>query len=125
MPRVVHFEIHADDPARCAKFYDELFGWSAERFGDQDYWIVTTGMPNEPGIDGAIVQRRGGSGDKINSYVSTVDVSNIDKYIGRAKDLGAEQVVPKQEVPGVGWTAYFKDTEGNIFGMFQTIMRTL
>jgi len=26
---------------------------------------------------------------------------------------------PKMPVPGVGWLAYFKDTEGNIFGIFQ------
>jgi catechol 2,3-dioxygenase-like lactoylglutathione lyase family enzyme len=27
MPRVVHFEIHADDPKRAIKFYQDVFGW--------------------------------------------------------------------------------------------------
>jgi uncharacterized protein len=28
-------------------------------------------------------------------------------------------VVPKMPIPGVGWVAYFKDTEGHIFGAMQ------
>jgi predicted enzyme related to lactoylglutathione lyase len=120
MPRVVHFEIHADEPQRCAVFYEKLFGWAHEKFGDMPYWIVTTGTPNEPGIDGAILPRVGGSGDRVNGFVCTVDVPDIDTFIARAQELGAEQAMPKNAVPGVGWTAYFKDTEGNIFGMFQT-----
>ena len=27
---------------------------------------------------------------------------------------------PKMAIPGVGWLAYGKDTEGNIFGVMQT-----
>ena len=27
MPRVVHFEIAADDPDKAAAFYQEVFGW--------------------------------------------------------------------------------------------------
>ena len=27
MPRVVHFEIHADDPERTISFYNSVFGW--------------------------------------------------------------------------------------------------
>ncbi len=26
MPRVIHFEIPADDPARAVKFYESVFG---------------------------------------------------------------------------------------------------
>ena len=76
-------------------------------------------MPNRPGIDGAIMPRTGGSGDGVNAFVCTIDVPDIDDHISRARDLGAEQAMEKNEVPGVGWTAYFKDTEGNMFGMIQ------
>src|SRR5207248_9917827 len=41
MPRVVHFEVHADDPERAAKFYRELFGWRVEKWsGPVDYWMI-------------------------------------------------------------------------------------
>jgi len=44
MPRVVHFEIHADDPQRAANFYQGVFGWDIKKWeGPEDYWLVTTG----------------------------------------------------------------------------------
>ena len=32
---------------------------------------------------------------------------------------GGTVVAPKMAVPGVGWTAYFADPEGNAFGVMQ------
>ncbi len=32
MPRVVHFEIHADDPERAVRFYKKVFGWKIEKW---------------------------------------------------------------------------------------------
>lgn len=119
MPRVIHFEVHADDPGRAIAFYEKLFGWQFQKFGPIDYWMITTGKDPEPGIDGGLAVREGGSGDRINSYVGVVGVDDIDAAIAKAKDLGAPEALPKSEIPGVGWSAYFKDTEGNIFGIYQ------
>ena len=59
MSRVVHFEIHADDPQRAVNFYQHIFDWQINKWeGTEDYWLITTGPDTEPGIDGAIVQRR-------------------------------------------------------------------
>jgi predicted enzyme related to lactoylglutathione lyase len=121
MPRVIHFEIHADDPGRAAKFYGEVFGWKIEKWqGPMDYWLVTTGK-DEPGIDGAIMKReqplRGGDG--VVAYICTVGVKPIATYIEKIKSLGGEIVVPKRPVPGVGWFAQCNDTEGNIFGLME------
>ena len=33
--------------------------------------------------------------------------------------LGASVALPKMPIPGMGWLAYLKDTEGNVFGMMQ------
>jgi hypothetical protein len=30
-----------------------------------------------------------------------------------------ERALAKMPIPGVGWLAYVKDTEGNLFGMMQ------
>ena len=32
MPRVVHFEIRADNPERAVKFYSEIFGWEIQKW---------------------------------------------------------------------------------------------
>ncbi len=122
MSRVVHFEIHADDPQRAANFYQEVFGWQIQKWdGPADYWLVTTGKPPEPGIDGAIVRRQGPiNGDAVTAYVCTVDVASVDDTIAKITSLGGTIVLPKDPVPGVGWLAYAKDTEGNIFGVMQS-----
>lgn len=71
MPRVVHFEIHADDPERAAAFYSSVFGWEIMKWdGPFDYWLVRTGPREEMGIDGGILRRQG-SGPCVASSMST------------------------------------------------------
>jgi hypothetical protein len=123
MPRPVHFEIQAQDPARAQAFYEGLFGWSFQKWGDQPYWLIKTGE-GSPGIDGGMLPRMGGAPDAgaplpVIAWVCTVDVPDLDPFVEKAKALGGENVVPKMPIPGVGWLAYCKDTEGNIFGMMQ------
>jgi predicted enzyme related to lactoylglutathione lyase len=122
MSRVVHFEIHADDPQRAVNFYQSVFGWEIQKWdGPEDYWLVTTGKAPEPGIDGAIVKRMGPiNGDAVMAYVCTVDVPSIDDAIAKITSHGGTIALPKMAVPGVGWLAYYKDTEGNIFGTMQS-----
>jgi predicted enzyme related to lactoylglutathione lyase len=121
MPRVVHFEIHAADPERAVRFYRDVLGWDFKKWeGPQDYWLVTTGPQEQPGINGGLLRRMGpASGEAVLAYVCTVDVPSVDEYTGRATKAGGQVVLPKMPVPGVGWLAYCKDTEGNIFGMMQ------
>jgi predicted enzyme related to lactoylglutathione lyase len=86
------------------------------------YWLITTGEPGARGIDGALVPRRGPApveGQAVNAFVCTVDVSNINQFLTKVGAAGGTIALPKMPVPGVGWLAYAKDTEGNIFGMMQ------
>lgn len=122
MARVVHFEIHAENPERAAAFYRKVFDWQITKWGGPaDYWLITTGPDSEPGINGAILQRQGPiNGDAVIAYVCTIDVADIDATIANVRAQGGTEALPKMAVPGIGWLAYFKDTEGNIFGMLQT-----
>ena len=121
MPRVVHFEIHATEPERAARFYRELLGWEITRWeGPMEYWLVRTG--DGPGIDGGLLRRQGGApspGQAVNAYVCTVDVTDLDDALTRGARLGATVSVPRMAVPGLGWLAYITDPEGNILGMMQ------
>lgn len=121
MPRVVHFEIHAADPNRAVNFYQTLFGWTFQKWeGPMDYWLVTTGPNDQPGINGGLVQRQGEiDGEAVIAYVCTVDVENLDASVQLAVENGGQIALPKMPIPGMGWLAYCKDTEGNIFGMMQ------
>jgi predicted enzyme related to lactoylglutathione lyase len=119
MNRVVHFEIHAEDPARAVTFYTKLFGWKIEPWGPPGvYWTVMTGPDSEPGINGGIVPRRGTiDGTAVIAYVCTVKVKSVDETLALALSLGGKLALAKMPIPGMGWLAYFKDTEGNILGV--------
>lgn len=124
MPRPVHFEIHADDPERAIEFYSNAFGWKFARWGGEGpaYWLITTGDEEARGINGGLMKRKGlppSETQPVSSYVITVDVEDLDATTKSVCAAGGRQVVDKSAVPGVGWLGYFKDTEGNIFGMMQ------
>lgn len=121
MPRVVHFEVHADDPERAIRFYSTLFGWTFQSWGGpMDYWLITTGPDDQPGINGGMVRRMGAiDGQAVIAYVCTIDVASVDESLEKAVSLGGQVALPKMPVPGIGWMAYAKDSEGNIFGVMQ------
>ena len=113
LPRVVHFEINAVKPEKLARFYEIIFGWKFEKWkGPMDYWMIMTGE-NEIGIDGGLARRTENSLQPVN----TISVVSIGNYLKKIKQNNGTIVVPKQAIPGVGWTAYFKDPEGNAFGL--------
>lgn len=117
MPRVVHFEIGAIDTGKISKFYSDVFGWKMEKWGggEQEYILVSTGDAKEPGINGGIFKSKGNP-----VIVNTIDVANIDEMCKKVEAAGGSIAVPKMPVPGVGWLVYYKDVEGNLFGMMQS-----
>jgi uncharacterized protein len=123
MPRVSHFEIHADNPDRAIQFYAGLFGWQFQKWdGPMPYWLVTTGPDSEPGINGGLMKRMGpppADMQAVNAYVCTTIVPNLDASVEKALATGGTIALPKMPVPGVGWLAYVKDTEGNILGVME------
>lgn len=115
MSRVMHFEIHADDPERAASFYRDVFDWQVSKWeGPVDYWLAATGPDTDHGINGAIMHRRNGG-----SVWNTIDVPSLDDAIAKTTSAGGKVVQPKTTVPGVGYMAYCADTEGNVFGLMQ------
>jgi hypothetical protein len=123
-PRVIHFEIYAGDISRAQKFYQDVFGWKIERSeGSVEYWNVTTGKEDEPGIDGGLLKRQGrepGADTPISTYICTIGVPNIDEYLSKIQKHGGKITMEKQPIRGVGWYAYCLDTEKNIFGIMQS-----
>ena len=121
MPRVIHFEIHAEKPERAIQFYKDLFGWEFTKWeGPMPYWLVKTGSAPQPGIDGGLIQRRGPiDGQAVIAYVCTIDVPSLDASLQKAQAIGGTLALGKMPIPGVGWLTYCKDPEGNIFGMMQ------
>ena len=119
---VVHFEIPADDEGRAREFYSSAFGWRIDAMPELSYAMLMTtpsdetGTPSVPGsINGGMFRREG----HLTSPLVTVDVDDIDASLEKINSLGGSTVQPRQEVGTMGWAAYFRDTEGNIIGLWQ------
>jgi hypothetical protein len=121
MPRVIHFEIHAENPERAVKFYSTVLGWEFTKWeGPMPYWLIKTGPDDQPGINGGLLPRQCAiDGQAVIAYVCTVDTPSVDQHVAKALANGGTVALPKMPIPGIGWLAYCKDTEGNIFGLMQ------
>ena len=116
MPKVVHFEINADDSLRAKKFYEDVFNWKIEKWeGPMDYWTIDAGDEDEEGISGGL-QKREQPEDQIFNYIK---VSSVDSFSKKIEESGGTLESPKITVPGVGNFYMFKDTEGNKLGIMQ------
>ena len=125
--KVVHFEIPADNVERAKSFYSKAFGWQISQYPGMEYHMVgttpvdqKTQMPTEPGaINGGMTKRQ----DPVKNTVITIDVNDIESSLKSIEKLGGKVVQKKQPVADMGFTAYFKDTEGNVVGLWQSARR--
>ncbi len=122
MDKVVHFEIPAENVKRAQDFYRKAFGWKINPVEQVKYTILQTVdvdkdmMPLESGaINGGMMERN----DKVKSPVITVQVAGIDKSAEEIKKLGGTVIWDKFQVGDIGFAAYFKDTEGNVLGLWE------
>lgn len=116
MPRVIHFDLTAENPERAKKFYANTFNWKIEKFeGPDEYWVITTGDDDEPGINGGLMAR---SETDISSAYS-ISVPSVDECLAKVKESGGAVIGAKKAIPGVGYFAYCEDTEDNAFGVIE------
>jgi predicted enzyme related to lactoylglutathione lyase len=121
--RVVHFEVPFDDGDRARSFYKEIFGWDVTEMPGMDYTMVTSGPsgdngPTEPGfINGGMMSRKD---SPASGPVVTIDVDDIDATLIKIEDTGGSRLGDKAAVGGMGFAAYFKDSEGNVLGLWQS-----
>ena len=127
MNKVVHFEIPFDDQARAQKFYQDVFSWQINKFGEMDYWMAMTCecdqnsmMPKEPGaINGGLLKR-----DPTGEHpVIVIDVQNLDEHLTKIESAGGKVVTKKMQVGDFGLYAKVKDTEGNVIGIWQALKK--
>jgi predicted enzyme related to lactoylglutathione lyase len=129
MDKVVHFEIPMDDEARAKAFYGEVFAWQLDDVdmgGGATYTTATTTpvdeqtrLPTEPGgINGGMMGR---SAD-IPGPVLTIEVASIDETLTAIEANGGGTIQARTPIPGMGAFAYFRDTEGNVLGLWESVV---
>jgi predicted enzyme related to lactoylglutathione lyase len=124
MDAVVHFEVPVDDLGRAKEFYGSIFGWELQDVPGMDYTsAITTPVdeqqrPKDPGaINGGMFVRTA----ETPVPVFTINVNSIDDSLKQVESSGGTVVKPSTEIPGMGSFAYAKDTEGNVFGLWQNL----
>jgi uncharacterized protein len=123
MDRVVHFEIPVDDVDRARGFYGAVFEWGIVPADEMQYTLVMTTpvdeqtqRPTEPGaINGGLMHR---SSDTP-APVITIQVDAIDESLKKVEAEGGSVITPRTSMGDVGFFAYFKDSEGNVMGLFE------
>jgi predicted enzyme related to lactoylglutathione lyase len=126
MDKVVHFEIPVDDTARAKEFYGSIFDWDLSDSDMGGGMVYTTAgtvdidenmRPKEPGaINGGIMKRTSDTP----TPVITIQVDSIDEALKKIEAGGGSTVQPRTEIPNMGAFGYFKDSEGNVMGLWET-----
>ncbi len=109
---IVHVEIPCKDPARAKKFYGEVFGWKFEDMPEMNYTTFETGNPPGGGIFTPTEFDPGG----VLNYILVDSVEGTSQEIEQA---GGNIVVPRTEIPNMGWFAIFKDPDGTLMAIYQ------
>ena len=118
---IVHIEIPAANASGAGKFYSDVFGWKIE--ADPTYNYVQ--FKSESGPGGGFVEPREGTPvpykpDRLLVYLATDD---IDVILAQVEAHGGKTILPKTEIPHVGWWAVFTDPTGNHLALFTAAPR--
>ena len=115
---VVKWQMIARDPERLAAFYSELFDWKIDAGNALHYREVDTGSPK--GIGGGIWP----APPEAPSFVQLfVEVDDLEGSLAQAVALGADVLVPPQELPDGDALAIVRDPAGIPFGMMRASRR--
>jgi predicted enzyme related to lactoylglutathione lyase len=119
--KVTWFEIPASDFQKAKRFYETVFDWKIDLWGDEGAMATTTAVdkdqnPIEPGgINGGFYKRK--SKDEYPSFV--VQTESIDKTLKAIETGGGKVVTPRHSIGECGFMADFADPEGNVVALWE------
>jgi uncharacterized protein len=124
---VSHFEIPARDLVRAARFYREVFGWKVEPLAWEGHPYFTvrgasgeaspSGPAGKNGIDGGILPAEAGADHPL--LVIHITGASLDDCLQRVVAAGGWLDRAPHAVGTMGSFARFRDSEGNMMGLWQ------
>ena len=110
-----HFAIFTEDLDRAKAFYNQVFNWGFTGYGPQDFAQIKSNDSEEGQLIGAMQDRKYQlTAEKVIGFECSIRVEDVDAIAALVTENGGEVLMPKTEIPQVGWLIKFKDTEGNI-----------
>jgi uncharacterized protein len=113
--KLTHFAIHIDNIERARDFYDGVFDWGFNSYGQGEFLQIKADKSDDGELIGALQSRKYSPiPEKVIGLECSISVENIDDIIGKVKMNGGQVVMPKTAILYVGYIAKFMDTEGNL-----------
>lgn len=110
---IVHVDFPAEDRARAATFYGDVFGWQSQDFPEMSYTVFQAANGPGGGFAQASESRQPG---QVHVFIGTDDIKGT---LAQVEAHGGAVVMPPGEIPGnMGWLATFRDPEGNVVGLY-------
>jgi predicted enzyme related to lactoylglutathione lyase len=114
----VKFELPADNLERVNEFYKSVFGWSSLNLPPENSIINTEGGDVDPNNSSGVFSRRN---EFVKAPVLIITVNSIEDTIQKIRNAGGEVLTQKEKVGDFGYSAYIKDTEGNVLCIWEDI----
>jgi uncharacterized protein len=112
---VVHIEIPAENSAAAGKFYDEVFGWKTTHDEGMDYTMFEYAESQGGGFSNLSAE------NPVGKVVVYLQAEDIEATLAKIEAHGGKTVVPKTEIPTVGWFAFFNDPTGNTLALYTSM----
>ena len=112
---ITHIEIPVKDKEKSKEFYGEVFGWKFEDVPEMDYTLFYAPTPPHGGL---FVPEEG---QPSHGVLNHINVDSVDETSKKIEDLGGKILVPKTEIPNIGWFAVFEDPDGAVQALFESL----
>jgi predicted enzyme related to lactoylglutathione lyase len=116
---IAHIEIPTTDTPASGTFYHDVFGWQLQTNQEHNYTIFQA----EGGLRGGFAAPTEPTYQpgRLLVYLACDD---IEGTLARIEAHGGKTIIPKTEIPHVGWWAVFADPAGNYLGLSKSARTT-
>ncbi len=110
-------ELATPDAAKAGEFYTGLFGWGKEvkQMGPMSYTLFINGERQA----GGMYEPTPEMGEIPPNWLAYFAVDDADAKAAKAKELGANIILPPMDIPDVGRFAVIQDPQGAHFGIIK------
>ena len=116
---IVHVELSSKDPAATRKFFEGVFGWKFKKEDmstEMEYWTFDAGS----GPGGGLMAPMEGMPPGTLNYIL---VESVDAALKKIASHGGKIMMPKTEIPKVGWFAMFEVPGGLVSAVYESARR--
>ncbi|MGH9312710.1 MAG: VOC family protein [Vicinamibacterales bacterium] len=117
---LVWTELYTRDPDNASAFYSRLLGWRPKPWeGPMPYTVFN--LAGEERMAGGMLSMPDEMEGVPPHWLPYFQVDDTDKIVARARELGANVIMPPTDVPKVGRLAIVADPQGASFAVIKTV----